>query len=228
MIIILLGAPASGKGTISQILVNKRNFVHISTGNILREIIKKPNLNKDELEIKDLMKSGKLISDQLICRIFQNYMINLFKTRFANVDAQNVNLIFDGFPRNFFQATSLDQILNSLNLEVNHVVWLKIKYKILIDRILNRRVCPKCERSYNLLLRPPKKNKDLCDFDNEKLIRRADDKIENIALRWSQYHVKTKPLINFYKKQKKLTKIKVKNENPWDVIKKINQYIFNE
>ena len=100
MNIILLAAPAAGKGTQAEILKSVYNLNHISTGNLLREYSKGDNDFKKK--IKEILESGNLVSDDIVLEVLNRYLDS----------TSNMNLLFDGFPRNIFQAKELDDILD--------------------------------------------------------------------------------------------------------------------
>ena len=117
MNIILLAPPAAGKGTQSELLVKEYNLNHISTGDLLRSASSKD----DEFgkQLKSIMQSGKLVSDDLVLEVLNNYL--------ANTD--NLNLLLDGFPRNVYQAEKLDEILAEKNSKIDYVFYLMFQKK---------------------------------------------------------------------------------------------------
>ncbi len=126
MILILFGPPGAGKGTQAQILVERYNLKQLSTGDMLREAIKKgSDLGK---EAKSIMDKGELVSDQIILSMIREKLEN----------AEREGFIFDGFPRNLEQAKSLDEILNKLKLELDLVIEIIVEDDVLIRRIENR------------------------------------------------------------------------------------------
>ncbi|AKX34593.1 adenylate kinase [Spiroplasma litorale] len=205
MNILLLGAPGSGKGTQSEFLCEKNNYIHLSTGDLFRKNIG----NETELGVlaKSYINKGILVPDEVTNKMVEEYLKD-------NSD----NVIFDGYPRNVEQAKELDKMLNSINKMLNCVVYLDIDDSVLIDRIVNRVVCPVCKRSYHLINRKPKvANK--CDFDNADLQSREDDKLDKVSKRLETYNNQTKPLIDFYKDR--LIKINANNKKPIEVYKDI-------
>lgn len=103
MNIILLAPPAAGKGTQAEILTNKYNLNHISTGDLLRSASKEENEFGNKL--KSIMESGNLVSDDIVLEVLQRYL----------EEKDNSNLLLDGFPRNIYQAEQLDKILAKKN-----------------------------------------------------------------------------------------------------------------
>ena len=186
MKIILLGPPGGGKGTQSKLLVSKFNIPQISTGDILRDNVKK----KSELGIKanSYMQNGELVPDNLI--------LNMIKFRLKQDDC-NTGYILDGFPRTIPQAEGLDNILKNLNQKLDKIVVLEVKNEDIIERMSGRRMHIQSGRVYHIKFNPPK-NEGLDDITNEKLTIRKDDQPETVKKRLMIYHETTKPLIEYY------------------------------
>lgn len=211
MKILLLGPPGGGKGTQAKFLIQKYNIPQISTGDMLREHLKKET--KLGLEAKKFMNSGELVPDTVI--------INMMKERLKKNDCKN-GYILDGFPRTLSQAEGLDLLLNSLNQALDHVIVINVDDQIIIDRMGGRRVHPESGRTYHIIFNPPKTdNKD--DLTGEDLIIRPDDQKATVKKRLNVYHNQTKPLINYYNKNKNL----VKNINGTKEITIVRDSIFS-
>ena len=130
MIIILLGPPGAGKGTQSNLIANKYNFFHFSTGNILRDQVeKKTEIGK---EIEAIINSGNLISDKIIINIVDNVI--------SKELSLNKGILLDGFPRNLDQAQSLDKLLHQKGKKINFVIHISVDKEEIIKRIKNRQV----------------------------------------------------------------------------------------
>lgn len=186
-IVVFLGPPGSGKGTQASLLEKKFNYDIISIGDILRK-----NINENTelgIKAKEFVKNGKLVPDDLIVKIVENYLK-------ININKAEVH-IFDGFPRNISQAESLEKILENENGYIDFVIRFNLDEKIIIKRTSNRRICNKCKKVYNILSNPPI-NDNKCDKCSVELIIRDDDKSEVIMERLRVYNKKTKPLIAFY------------------------------
>ena len=127
MNIILFGAPGAGKGTQANFLVNKFGLTQISTGDMLRDSVKrKTELGK---QVESIMANGDLVPDDII--------FTLISERLNDKDIKN-GFIFDGFPRNLKQAQNLDQIMNDMNINLDFVFHIDVDEKILTSRIENR------------------------------------------------------------------------------------------
>lgn len=189
--IILIAAPAAGKGTEALKIKEEYNIPHISTGDLLRNATKEDTeLAK---EITELIKNGKLVSDEIV--------LELLKSRILEQDCVN-GYILDGFPRNVEQAIAYDKILDELNKDIGIVIVLDIDKEIAKSRISGRLSCPKCFKVYNTSNPSMKPIKDgLCDNCNIELNRRLDDNPETYDERYSTYLEKTEPLISYYDKK---------------------------
>lgn len=191
MIIIMLGAPGTGKGTVAGILQERMNIKQISTGDIFRQNIQEgTELGK----IADsYISKGQLVPDDIT--------INIVKDRLEKDDVKN-GAILDGFPRTVAQAEALDKILSENSKKVDLVVNLTTPEEEIIERIVNRRICsnPECKTIYNLQLNPPKQE-GICDKCGSELVQRKDDTAETVKLRIDTYMNQTSPLIEYYKKQ---------------------------
>jgi adenylate kinase len=192
MNLILFGAPGAGKGTIGELLEEKFNILSFSTGQLLREREKK----EDEfaLKLKQIMEKGMLVSDDII-----NHII-LEKIK------DKTGYILDGYPRTVSQA----EFLIKNNIQIHHVIYLKISEDEIINRITNRRVCPKCGEIYHIITKKPQK-KGFCDHDNEKLILREDDTKETVKKRYQTYLLKTLPVLDRLKKEFKIIEVNADN-----------------
>lgn len=191
MIIIMLGAPGTGKGTVASILAGKLNIPQVSTGDIFRKHI------KEKTELGKLAESyiskGELVPDDVT--------IKIVKDRLAEPDVEK-GIILDGFPRTVKQAEELDKILAEKGKKVDRVINLTTPEEEIIERIVNRRICSnqECKAVYNLTLNPPKKE-GICDKCGSELIRRKDDTEETVKSRLKTYFKQTSPLVEYYEKQ---------------------------
>lgn len=190
MYIIMLGAQGTGKGTVAGLISKETNYPQISTGDIFRQNIKE----KTELGIEadKYISQGNLVPDEITVPMIIN--------RLSEDDAKN-GAILDGFPRTIEQAEKLDKILSEKGKKVDLVINLTTPRDEIIDRMLTRRVCPKCKATYNTKLHPPK-IEGICDNCGENLIQRQDDSNpEAIKRRLEIYEEKTSPLVEYYNKK---------------------------
>ena len=189
MIIIMLGAQGTGKGTVAGLISEKIGIPQISTGDIFRKNISE----KTELGIEadKYISKGNLVPDEIT--------VPMVEDRLTWEDAKN-GAILDGFPRTIEQAEALDEILDKKGEKVDLVINLVTPKEEIIDRMLTRRVCTNqdCKATYNLKLHPPVKE-GICDKCGAPLKQRADDSDpEAIKRRLEIYEEKTSPLVNFY------------------------------
>jgi adenylate kinase len=190
MRIILLGAPGSGKGTQSQLLVQAHGVPQISTGDLLREAVAQGTALGTQA--KAAMDSGKLVDDALV--------LAMIRERLARPDAAR-GFILDGFPRNIAQATALNALLADLRQPLERVVLLNLDLGLLFKRLTGRRVCQDCQRVFNIHTSPPGTLPHCTQCgDMPRLVQRPDDREEVIGKRLEVYEAQTKPLIEFYEK----------------------------
>jgi adenylate kinase len=188
MRIVLLGAPGSGKGTQSQLLVKAYGIPQISTGDLLREAVSKRT--ELGLKAKSAMHAGKLVDDATV--------LGMIRERLSRPDAAK-GFILDGFPRNIPQAEALEKMLKELGTPLDSVVLLNLDMGKLFKRLTGRRICEGCGRVFNIYTSPEgaAAHCDKCG-DTHRLIQRPDDKEEVIGKRLDVYDAQTKPLIKHY------------------------------
>lgn len=190
--LIFLGAPGSGKGTQAVRLVKEKGYKHISTGDLLRsEIRKESELGK---KVKKIVDEGGLVDDQTVLALLQsNCLIN--KNAY----------VFDGFPRNFDQAKSLDQMV--LRGAPTKVIYFDLDVDLLIERLKYRRTCSKCNEIYNLKTSPPAVE-DTCNKCGHKgLIQRQDDQAEVVKKRMDVFKNTISPVLSYYSERGILQKV---------------------
>ncbi len=189
MNIILLGAPGAGKGTQAAVLAEHYNIPTISTGNIIREALRTgTEMGK---KAKSYMDAGQLVPDDVV--------IGIVKDRLSQDDCKN-GFILDGFPRTIPQAEALDK----MGVNIEYVVDIEVSDERIINRLSGRRVCQDCGRPYHLVNLKPK-TEGICDACGGTLVQRKDDHIDTIKNRLEIYHKETEPLVDYYKKQGKLS-----------------------
>ena len=188
MIIVMLGAPGTGKGTVAGILTQKLEIPQVSTGDIFRKNIKE-GTELGKIADKYISK-GNLVPDEIT--------IEIVKNRLNDKDVEN-GVILDGFPRTVHQAEELDKMLEEKGKKVDIVISLTTPEEEIIERIVNRRVCsnPECKTIYNIVLNPPKVE-GICDKCGSKLIQRQDDTVETVKSRLKSYFELTSPLVEYY------------------------------
>ena len=185
--IILLGAPGAGKGTVAELLKQSTDYVHVSTGDMLRAAVKAGS--PVGLEAKAFMEKGELVPDDVILRIVGERMAQ------GGPDAK---YMFDGFPRTIDQATGLDAQLAKFGAKVNGVFQLEVPRDVLVDRLAGRRVCKACGAVYHLR-NLPTKVEGVCDKCGGATYQRADDSEATVLNRLDVYRKQTESLISFYR-----------------------------
>lgn len=183
--ILLFGAPGSGKGTQGELLREKYGYLKISTGDLIREEVRK----KSEIGIKaeNCINEGKLVSDEIIVKMVKNRL---------DENPRIPGYIMDGFPRTLSQAESLSRI----KVDSEIAIFLKVNEEKLIERLTSRLYCDKCGAVYNLLTNPPKVQW-VCDKCGNNLTKRSDDKREVVKKRIDIFLEETLPVIEFYKQK---------------------------
>ena len=187
--LIFFGAPGAGKGTMANALKAVHPVAHISTGDLLRDEIKRDTeLGRAASEI---MKAGKLVPDEIVA--------DMVRARLSQPDCAN-GFILDGYPRTVPQAHLLDKVLADLGLTLDCVMYLKVADDVILQRLTARVSCKDCKAIYNRLFLPPKKE-GICDQCGGELIQRADDSLETAQNRLKVFYEQTSPLLDLYRER---------------------------
>ena len=192
--ILFIAPPAGGKGTLSDELVKNYGYVHISTGDLLRDVDKSSELG---IMVNELISKGNLVPDDIV--------LALLKEKLDSLDKDG-SFILDGFPRNIDQAYALEKVLEELELSLDYAIELDVPYDTLLKRAIGRVSCPKCKATFNTFFKQPKKE-GICDVCGEELFHRSDDNEETFEARYNTYLENAEPLISFYESQSKLVKL---------------------
>jgi adenylate kinase len=210
MIIILLGAPGSGKGTQAKAISQKFGVPHISTGDIFRK-----SLSEGAplgLKAKAYMEKGELVPDSLV--------LELTEERLRNPDSLG-GFLLDGFPRTKVQAEALDAALSKDKKAVDHVVLLEVPESVILSRLSGRRVCSSCGAVYHTDHNPPPQSME-CPSCHGKIIQRPDDQLESVKVRLKTYDDLTNPLIAYYEAKGLIRKVNG-NQDPKIVAEEIEK-----
>jgi adenylate kinase len=192
--IILLGPPGAGKSEQSRRLAASHSIPIVSTGDLLRDHVRRGT--RLGLQADSYMRAGQLVPDSLMSPILEE--------RLSQPDCGH-GYILDGYPRTLAQAESLDALLTRQGLPP-HVFLIEVPTERLLKLLTGRRLCPRCNRTYNIYFQPPKKE-NLCDADGTPLVQRADDKEEVIRQRLEIYQKQTQPVIEYYARQGHLVRV---------------------
>lgn len=186
MNLILFGPPGAGKGTQSELLVNRLQMKQISTGDLFRAAIK--NQTPLGKEAKGYLDAGKLVPDSITIGLVEEELSKLSGKGF----------ILDGFPRNVAQAEALEGLLTKKSHKVDKVVFLEVAMDSLLGRLTGRRVCRQCGAVYHRVTKPSKAA-GTCDNCGGEVYQRADDKEDVIRTRLEAYETSTRPLKDYFK-----------------------------
>ena len=209
MYLVLLGPPGAGKGTQAGRLRGKLGLAYMATGGLLRKAVKERTLLGQKAD--NFIKQGKLVSDDTVLELLED-----------KIREERHGFILDGFPRNLFQAKRLDEILRKENRKLDLVINLEVKESVIIERLSRRLVCSGCDRVYN--------KENLGSFDGTcrvcgtSFFQREDDNPEAIRERISTYLKHTRPLINYYEKQKILYNIEGE-QSPEEISQQILNFL---
>lgn len=210
--IILIGAPGAGKGTLAADLCPALKIPHISTGDVLREVVASGSALGQE--INGYLQQGALVPDAVIGKMIKELLQS---------EKCNHGVLLDGFPRTIPQADMLEEIMASIQRKITKVFYLSIGLDVVIRRLTNRVSCKKCGAPFHLINMPPKKA-GVCDYCGGELIKREDDNEETIRKRFQTFLDKTQPLIDYYKKKGLLIEVN-SHDNAQETFQEVMSYI---
>lgn len=187
-IYVLLGPPGGGKGTLAELLRERYAFLHISTGDILREEIRRGTpLGR---QVHDCMDRGALVPDEVVGAVVA--------ARLAEDEVRRHGCFLDGFPRTLVQARLFERLLAEADLALERVVLLATDdAERLVQRLTGRRVCGQCHAVFNVVFSPPRQP-GRCDHCGGVLEQRGDDTEQTARERLRIYAEQTEPLVQFY------------------------------
>jgi len=194
--IVLLGAPGSGKGTVAEDIRKSIPFVHVSTGDMLRNAISAGT--SVGLQAKRFMDRGALVPDEIIVKLV---------AELVESGKEDTRYMFDGFPRTNAQAREFDAVLAKHGSKVSFVFLLEVARPVLVRRICGRRTCRSCGAVYNVHTKRPKVE-GVCDFcGGQEIYQRPDDTEETLNNRLEVFQKQTAELIEYYDRKKVLVRV---------------------
>ena len=195
MNIILLGPLGAGKGTQSRHLVDSRNMVQLSTGDMLREA--KDSGTEMGKRVAEVMARGELVTDEIVIGLIHEKILSGGGTGF----------IFDGFPRTLAQADALGELMEATGQGIDAVISMEVDDEALVARITARSTCGGCGEVYNDNTKPIPADGKCTKCGSTEFKRRADDNEESLRTRLMEYYKKTAPLIGYYYAKGMLSRI---------------------
>lgn len=202
--IVLLGPPASGKGTQAARLREALDLPHVASGDLFRENLK--NETELGLKAKVYMDRGELVPDDVT--------IAMVMERLGRPDCAGGALL-DGFPRTIAQAEALDRALAERGHNISVVPYMAVPDEVLVERVSGRRLCRVCGEAYHVKFNPPQQP-GVCDADGGELYQRDDDRPETVRKRLEVYWEQTSPLVDYYRRRGVL--VEVNGDQPIDAV----------
>jgi len=195
MRLVFLGAPGVGKGTQAELIASRFHQPKISTGDILREAVRKKTALG--LQAKASLDQGKLVPDEVVVGIVKEKLAEPMSAK---------GFILDGFPRTIRQAEDLDELLRSRGERLDRVVNFVVPLDAVVRRLTGRRSCSKCQAIFHVETNPPRRD-GICDRCGGELVQRSDDKKETVEARLSVYEQQTAPLVDYYRQRDLLSEL---------------------
>ncbi len=188
-VLALFGPPGSGKGTQASLLAEKLGYVHIATGNLLRDAVAAGTPLGQQ--VKAIMAAGSLVSDDLVLQLLVD----------ALQKAGSRPVVVDGFPRTQPQIAMLDEALATVNRNIATVLFLQVPDAFIEERLVGRVSCGQCGASYHLTAHPPKQA-GVCDkCSATQFVQRDDDTLAVVQQRLKVYYQQTHPVLQVYRER---------------------------
>ena len=213
MNLILIAAPAAGKGTLASVLHEKYNLVCISAGELLRGVDPNTELGR---EIREIQSRRELVDDKITNA--------LMKERLMKDDIVN-GFILDGYPRRMAQVEAVNEMCEELNLHIDYAIVLNVSYEVALKRTLGREICPECKKTYNSLtgVNAPKVA-GMWDDCNVALTKRNDDNEETFKAGYKTYSENCPAVIEDYRNKGILLEVNAEG-SPEETLEQIEKVI---
>lgn len=212
--VVFIAPPAAGKGTQSELLVEKYGYTHISAGDLLRSVDSTTEVGK---EVVETLKKGALVNDELVFSLIKEKLLTFDYTK---------GVIFDGMPRTLRQAELYAKLCEELKMDVGYFIFLNISEEKAMARSLGRLGCPNCGKIYHKVTMKPLVE-GICDVCNSKLDSRDDDNEETFKARFQTYLANAKPVIDYYQEIGKLITVEAM-DNKMDTFVQIEKVLNND
>ncbi len=188
--LVLFGPPGAGKGTQAQLLRDKLNLAHISSGDLFRQNL----INKTPLGLKaaEYMNQGQLVPDEVTIDIVLDKVLSLNSAE---------GFILDGFPRNRNQAEVLEKALTQRSRNIDKVVHIDVSEEELVRRLGGRYICRDCQAPHNINAMDSTQKDPKCEQCGGELYQREDDRSEAVQRRIQVYNDETVPVLDFYRER---------------------------
>jgi adenylate kinase len=195
MYIVILGAPGAGKGTQADMLSQETKLAHIASGDLFRQALEKRT--EIGLIAKNYMEKGELVPDEITIQMI-----------LERIDRRGCasGCIFDGFPRTSQQAEVLDKALEQQGKSIDRAIYIEVPNEELVKRLSGRWLCRTCQTPYHITASPPGRPRR-CDKCGGELYQRPDDREETVRERLSVFFAQTVPILDYYEKQGKLSRV---------------------
>jgi adenylate kinase len=195
MYIIMLGAPGAGKGTQADILSQEIGLPHVASGDLFRQALEERT--EVGLLAKSYMDKGELVPDEIT--------IKMILERISQPDCA-AGCLLDGFPRTLHQAEVLDIAFRERGKAIDKAIYIEVPNEELVKRLSGRWLCRTCQTPYHIINAPPRMP-GKCDKCGGELYQRPDDREETVKDRLKVFFAQTVPILDYYKKQKKLVRV---------------------